>query len=221
MKILCPSEEVFADYIEGRLSDAEKVEVEGHLSSCERCIEELVVAGSVFREEERFELEHVPDGVTKAAVRLVQAQSAGGGPSLTEKVKASLENLSAKVVDSFSFRPGGLQLEPIRGSKTRLDRDLIQVKKKYRDFDVEIEMEKMGENKAHIRVKIPGMVEEKRPVRVTLKRGEREMASQLLTDPYVLFENVPFGHYSLTFLTDGTEVGEYHFEIRENRHAEG
>ena len=25
--------------------------------------------------------------------------------------------------------------------------------------------------------------------------------------------------YSLTFLTNGNEVGEYHFEIRENRHA--
>jgi hypothetical protein len=220
MKISCPNDEIFADYIEGRLSEEKRFEVEDHLSSCDRCIEELVVASSVFQEEERFQSDSVPVGVTKAAVRLVQGLSETG-PSLSERVKQSIGDISAKVSDYLAFKPGGgLQLEPIRGSKTRLDKDLIQVKKKYRDFDVEIEMEKMGENKAHIRVKIPGMVEEKGPVRVTLKRGDRDVASQLLSGDYVLFENIPFGHYSLIFSTDGVELGEYHFEIRENRHAE-
>jgi hypothetical protein len=164
-------------------------------------------------------LDSAPEGVTKAAVHLVQGVGKTS-PSFSERVKQSLGDISAKVSEYLAVKPGGLQLEPIRGSKTRLDKDLIQVKKKYRDFDVEIEMEKMGENKAHIRVKIPGIVEEKGPVRVTLKRGERDVASQLLSGPYVLFENIPFGHYSLIFSTDGVELGEYHFEIRENRHAE-
>ena len=118
---------VHYDYIEDRLSEEKRFEVEDHLSSCDRCIEELVVASSVFREEERFQLDSAPAGVTKAAVRLVQG---GGetGPSLSERIKESLGDISAKVSDYLAFKPGGgLHLEPIRGSKTRLDKDLIQV----------------------------------------------------------------------------------------------
>ena len=141
MKTFCPNDEVFADYIEGRLPEEKRFEMEDHMSVCERCIEELVVASSVFRDEDRFELDPVPVGVTKAAVRLVQGRGESG-PSLSERVKQSLGDISVKVSDYLTLKPGGgLQLEPIRGSKTRLDRDLIQVKKKYRDFDVEIEME--------------------------------------------------------------------------------
>jgi len=221
MKMRCPNDEVLADYIEGRLAKEERFEVEDHLSTCERCLDDLVVASSVFRGEALFECDSVPAALTEAAVRAIQRHGAGSCPTFPQRVKRSLEDLSEKVSDLLTFKPTGLQLQPIRGSKTRLAKDLIQLRKKYRDFEVEIEIEKISESNAHIRVKLPEPPAEKRPIRVTLKRGKREVSSHLLSGAHVLFENVAFGHYGLTFSMDGVEVGEYHFEIRENRHGEG
>ena len=223
MSMPCPNDEVLADYIEGRLSEDERFEVEDHLSVCERCLEDFVVASHVLREHESLEFASVPANTTQTAVHLVQSHGAGSCPTLSARLKQSLGNLSEKVSDFLSLKPwtGGMQLEPIRGSKTRVANDLIQLRKKFKDFDAEIEIEKTGESKAHIRVNVPGeSADEKKPVRVTLKRGDRDVASHLLSGTHVLFEDVPFGHYGLIFSRDGAELGEYHFEITENRHGE-
>lgn len=219
----CPNDEILADYLEGRLSGEERFRVEDHLSACDRCLEAFIVAGTVFRDEDLSGVAPVPAGVTRTAVRLVQRQAAGSCPTLSARLRRSLDRLSDKLSHVLMLKPWtGLQLEPIRGSKTRLAKDLIQLKKQFRDFDAEIEIEKIGEGKAHIRVNfLSGTGDEEKRVRVTLTRGRREVASHLLTRSRVLFENTPFGRYGLVFSRDGVELGEYHFEITENRHGEG
>lgn len=51
-------------------------------------------------------------------------------------------------------------------------------------------------------------------------RGKREIASYLVGKRgYVLFDDVPFGHYTLTLARDGEMLGDYLFEIKETRYG--
>jgi hypothetical protein len=97
-------------------------------------------------------------------------------------------------------------------------KDLVLLKKTFEDVETEIEIEKVGENKALIRVRLLLADFTSQKVRVTLKKNDREIASHLAEEAYVLFEDIPFGHYSLTFARDGLTLWTYFFEIKETSH---
>jgi len=111
-----------------------------------------------------------------------------------------------------------LQPQPVRGFKRKVAKDLVLLKKTFEDVESEIEIEKVGENKALIRVRLLLADLTSQKIRVTLKKGDREIASHLAEEAYVLFEDIPFGHYSLTFARDGLTLGTYLFEIKETAH---
>ena len=209
----CPDEERIADYLEGRLSAEDKEAVDAHLSECERCLEELVIAGKAMKDT--AEAPAVPLGVTEAAVRLVAKQTTGAAEkSLKESIATYMEKVSDYVRYSLPWR---WQHATIRSSKVESAPDLVVIRKVFREIEAEIEIEKTGEDKAHIRVKAGGR--EKNGIRVTLKKWEREISSQLLSGDYALFEDIPFGRYEIVFSTNGSELGTYTFEIRESRHV--
>ena len=89
----------------------------------------------------------------------------------------------------------------------------------FKEIETEIEIEKIGAGKAHIRVKFPEAYKPREAIRVTLKKGRREIASYLLDGAYVLFENIPFGHYGISLAENGMNLGTYLFEIKETRHG--
>jgi hypothetical protein len=209
----CPDEERIADYLEGRLSAGDKEAMDVHLSECELCLEELVIAGKAVRDA--AEAPAVPLGVTEAAVRLVAGRTPGAAErSLKDSIAAYAEKISDYVRYSLPWR---WQHATIRSSKVESAPDLVMIRKVFKEIEAEIEIEKTGEDKAHIRVKAGGR--EKNGIRVTLKKGEREISSQLLGGGYALFEDIPFGRYEIVFSTNGSELGTYTFEIRESRHG--
>jgi len=209
----CPDEERVADYLEGRLSAEDKEAMDAHLSECELCLEELVIAGKAIRDAAA--LPAVPSGVTEGAVRLVVGRTTG----ITKKgVKESIAACAEKISDFFRYSiPWRWQHATIRSSRTAAAPDLVIVRKVFKEIEAEIEIEKTGQDKAHIRVKAGGR--DKNGIRVTLKKGEREISSQLLSGGYALFEDIPFGRYEIVFSTNGSELGTYTFEIRESRNG--
>jgi hypothetical protein len=218
MRKSCPDEERLADYIEGRLSVDDRSEIEAHLSSCKMCLEEFMVAERLVRGGDKMELDPVPGRVTQAAVRLINSQRSKLGDSLSKNLKRSIREISSKLSGFISPMPwGAWSFAPIRGSRTVVSKDHIHLKKSFRGIDTEIEIEKTGENKAQIRVGFPGSHSQREDFRVTLKRGEREVASHLFgRQDRILFEDTPFGHYSLDIKKDGTRLGTYRFEIKES-----
>jgi hypothetical protein len=209
----CPDEEIIADYLEGRLSPARKESLDAHLSECELCLEEFMVAGKALKDT--AESPAVSSGVTEAAVRLVTKQPAGvAEKGLKESIAAYAERISNYFRYCFPWR---LQQGTIRSSKTATAPDLVIVRKVFKKIEAEIEIEKTGAEKAHIRVKFAGG--EKNGIRVTLKKGEREISSQLLSAGYALFEDIPFSRYEVVFSTNGTELGTCAIEIKESRHG--
>jgi hypothetical protein len=200
-KKACPDEEIIADYLEGRLPPEDKEELDAHLSECELCLEELVIAGKASRAAAESPM--VPSSITEATVGLVTRRTAG---------------VAEKISDYFRYSfPWRWQQATIRSSKIAAAPDLVIIRKVFKEIQAEIEIEKTGEDKAHIRVRVGER--EKNGIRVTLKKGEREISSQVLSAGYALFEDIPFGRYEIVFSNNGSELGSYTFEIRESRHG--
>lgn len=221
MNMLCPDEERLVDYLEGRLSNEDSSQIEEHLSNCDTCLEGLVVTNGLVRGRVSWEFDPVPTRVTDGAVRLVASQRALSYDSLIEKLRRSIRDLGSGISELLRLKPWARwQLAPIRGSKTVASEDFVCLRVPFKETETEIEIEKTGASKAHIRVKVHEPSKERRAaVRVTLKGGKREIASYLLDGTYVLFEYIPFGHYSITLAENGVELGTYLFEIKETRHG--
>jgi hypothetical protein len=214
----CPTEEMLADYLEGRLSEKEGSKMERHFAECDTCLEELAVANSLIRGAHLPELESVPTGVTEAATRLVLSQDHFVSGSLPERIERALKDLPTKISEFLDYRTWGeLQPQPVRGPKKKVAKDFVLLKKTFQDVETEIEIEKIGDNKAHIRVRILLDDADSQTIRVTLKKGEREIASYLAEHAHALFEDIPFGRYSLSLSRDGLILGMYHFEIKETQ----
>ena len=211
----CPNEEKMADYLEGRLSNKEKTRIEDHISECEFCLEEVVVLKNLVREEYQLELASVPQDVTQNAVHLVTGRESPRHTTLWESLTRTVRDLYQGLSDLFtSMQLGDLSYGTVRGSPKNVTGDLVRLPRTFGDLKTEIEIEKRGKNKAHIRLKLLEKPIGK-SVRVTLKRDEREVSSDLLNDDkdYALFEDIPFGSYNLVLIIEGVALGMYPFKI--------
>ena len=139
MRTRCPDEERLADYLEGRLSEKERSHVEEHLAECEICLEGLAVITRLVQDRDRFELDHVSNEVTEAAVRLVTSRTTMTQNSLMEKLKESVNNIGSSI--SVVLCPGqGWRPAPVRGSKTVVSDDCVCLKVSFEEIDTEIEI---------------------------------------------------------------------------------
>ena len=213
MRTRCPDEERLADYLEGRLSEKERSHVEEHLAGCEICLEGLAVTSRLMQDRDRFELDHVSNEVTEAAVRLVTSRTAITQDSLIKKLKESVNNIGSSISDVLCPGQGWLPAT-VRGSRTIVSDDCVCLKVSFEEIETEIEIEKTGSSSAHIRVKPQKAGKYRRVLRITLKQGKREVASYLLDGLYVLFEDIAFGHYSISLAKNGIPLGSYIFEVK-------
>jgi hypothetical protein len=216
MRRKCTTEEELMDYLEGRLSDKARARVERHLSECDLCLEELGVARKLLDPAFTQGLESAPESATRRAIRAVKGIRR---ESFAEKVTGHVSSLVSQWVSPLSrelprIRPAFV---PVRGTKKVVGEDLVLLRKTFADLDVDVEIEKTGENKASIVVRLTKGVKPKSPLRVTLVKRGREIASLLCQRQGAYFEDVAFGRYVLVFTMDGVKAGEYRFEIKETR----
>jgi len=216
MKRSCPDVERICDYLEGRLNDNGRSKIEEHLSECETCRQEFIIGKGLVRGGDS-ELDPVPDKVTRAALSLVNSHALIPDSPFSEKFGRFFSEICSMVIDLFHpalWRRWGLAT--IRGSRKVVSEDLVHISRRFRDIETDIEIERVDESRAHIRVKLYGSNGDGGGIRVTLKRGEREVSSCLPDNRgHVLFEDIPFGRYNLYFTKDRIALGIYPFEIKE------
>jgi hypothetical protein len=97
--------------------------------------------------------------------------------------------------------------------------DLVCLRVFFKEIETRIEIEKTGSGMARIRVIPHEAGKHIKALRITLKKAQKEVASYLLDGDYVLFEDIPFGHYSISLAKKGVQLGTYLFEVKETRHA--
>jgi len=215
---LCPDEEKLGDYIEGRVNDEDRLGIEEHLSECDTCRREFIIGKGLVRGGDKLELDPVPEEVILSALRIVNRYASIPTISLKGKFVRFFNEVRSAITNLF--RPvlwGRWGLATIRGSKKVVSEDLVHLRKRFRDLETDIEIERIAKSRrAHIRINITGINSNKEGIRVTLQREKREISSYLSDKRgYVLFEDIPFGHYSLIFKKDKITLGTYPFEIKE------
>ena len=176
MKDLCNKDEMLGDYLEGRLSGSAKSQMEEHLSSCGTCMETLVVGNSLIRGGNQAGFDDVPGKVTDAAIKLLRNQNVSPAETLKHRFMKFWEALYSTLVDHLNFWRKR-QLAPVRSSKTIITKDLMRLKKTFKEIDVEIEIEKTGKRHSTIRVSLINDAKGTKGIRVTLqKENEREIS---------------------------------------------
>lgn len=219
MKIPCPDEEKLAEYLEDHLPEEDRFVMEEHLSDCKNCLEGIIVTNSLIRHKGGFELKSVPLEVTESAVRLVTGGNAMSYDSLTNKLKGTIKNMSLKIADLLRLYPWEKwRPASIRSSKKIMSENYVRMAVPFKNIITEIEIEKTETDKANIRVILPTDYQPFNSLRITLKKGGREVTSILLDGDYVLFEDISFGRYGISLVEDGVKLGTYLFEITGNRH---
>ncbi len=219
MKKRCIDEETIMDYLEGRLHEKERLKIEHHLVSCRTCLDQVSVCGAMIHGDLTSETAPAPTSATKKAIEIIhQAPPA----PLLNRVAGYLGRKGAQgkanILEKLDLLPEPLP-SAVRSTRTAVGDDLVLIRKTFTDLDVEIEIEKIGKSRAHIRVDLPKEESFSGPVRVTIFQKERETASSLLSHTAVVFENIPFGTYVLVFSRNGEKIGEYPFEIRESSNS--
>ncbi len=212
MRNQCPNEETLTDFLEGRLSERQQTRVESHLAACAECREMVGVYVQLTHPESATEPVTAPEYLTDKAVRLVagladrqQSRSlVEGARRWAARGIAILEQMAPS---------NGMQPVPVRSAETTLSEQRIRRQKQFGALSVTIEIERIDDDLALIRVVNVGQPLPDPPVRVTLAQGEREIASLTLgSDPQV-FDDIAFGIYTLVFTHSGASLGEYRFEI--------
>jgi len=217
----CLDEEQLAGYLEGRLSEVERDRVERHLADCKVCLHEFVLSRNMVQGAALEKLDPVPGKVTASAIKLIYKQSNQTLVPLKKIFKQSARNLYNKMSDVLTPSPTEKwDFAAVRSSKTTTSRNGVVIRKTFAEIPAEIEIEKTIQGNAHIKVRFPNRDKSRMGTRVTLQKGKREVSSFLAgKSGYVLFEDVPFGHYSLVFLRNGDIFGTYLFELKETNHG--
>lgn len=215
MKRDCEYETWLPDYTEGTLDETRTDALETHLAGCPVCLETTALLAVLAREEGGGALDPVPPELTLSTLASLPSRAKGGCEpmgGLGRKAQI-MGHLAFDALRALFNRPW--QLSPARGPESLGDGALVRVKKAFKGTLVEIEIEKTGPGTALLRILLPHPSPGWRNARVTLKRGRREIGSYPLDEGYVVIEDVDFGRYNLLFSCNGTEMGRYHFQIRE------
>jgi hypothetical protein len=218
MKIICPQEELLADYLEDRLGLEERSGIESHFSECPRCLDEFLTANSITQNRENLSADPVPEHVTEAAVKIVAKLA----PRLKDSYKPRSYQIFSKIFSRISeqiklIRYSKNRFAPVRGSRNSETSDFYRVRRMFKEIVVDIEHEKAGHQIAAIRVTLIKGFGNENDFRVTLRNSnEREIESHRISAKFAIFENIPFGHYSLALIQNGKKIGTYNFEIKES-----
>ena len=221
MKRICPQEEALADYLAGRLSEENKTVLESHLSDCNQCLDEMMVAEELIQDNELSGFDMVPPAVTESAIALVKGRTPPEHHTFRQRSAQILNQIAAWISAHTPFDwYSSDHLAPVRSSEKTITNDYFHVQKSFKEIITDIEVEKTEQKKACVRVNLVSDSKKENNIRVTLlDRNEREMASFLLSDGFVLFEDIQFGHYRLAFVRSGRRIGMYQFEIKDSSHA--
>jgi anti-sigma factor RsiW len=212
MRNKCPNEETLVDYLERRLPGRQQTRVESHLVACSNCREQVGLYLQLMDQDKQIPSVNAPASLTDKTVKLVAdsavEQRSGsllrGARRWVAKGVALLEQLTPS---------NGPQSVAVRSTETVLSERRISRQKQFKDLTVTIEIERSSDDHALIRVIGAEQPAMDLPVRVALFIDDREIASMMLMDAPLVFDDIAFGAYSLVFIRKSVKVGEYRFEI--------
>ena len=218
MRNHCPTDEYLMDFVEGRLSDRQRHKIEVHLAACDLCREQVSVCAELVYGDVAADDVQAPDHLTQNVLdSVVHRSAAAPGTGLLDRIRRWVAK-GVAVLERV-VPQGEPEWVPVRGEAAVTDR-LIRREKRFEDMTLTIEIEKSGTGQTLIRVATAASSQKVSTLRVALFKGEREVASLMMGDAPVVFEEIPFGVYSLLFARGSNKIGEYAFEVTERPETE-
>ncbi len=212
MRNPCPDDEYLIDFLEDRLTPTQRSQMEGHLAACASCREQVSVCARLMHDDSLSAVPSAPPALTRQAEAEVALLNT---PRRTRRPLPDPRRWAARgraVLEQFKFW-GAPAPVAVRGKDAPMAEDPIQRRKQFGDLAVVIELEPHHGSRALVRVALDEKVEIAEPVRVAVIRDGRELASMMLGDAALVFEDIAPGIYTLVFVRRGDIAGEYTFEL--------
>jgi len=208
MNLQCIDVRTIADYMGDRLSEPEREQMEAHLSECDECLEEFVLANAMLNDKELMEYE-------PGAADIVRTTLEKMGENIKRKVSEWVTALSPPAwhsqYASAMVRSTGTASPDIASMLVRKDINALQA---------EMYFEKTDSHRADISIKVFKDDEAVKNVGLTLLRDGRLVGGRHFLDrnDCAEFEGQPFGAYSLMLQNfsgagERTPANPYIFEI--------
>lgn len=208
----CPDEEILIDFLEDRLTDRQRSRIENHLAGCGACRDLVATWVALIQGDALSDAAPVPSAVTRNAVNAVAGLAKASMPKRALERIRRLVSQGKAMMEPLALGSGP-QPVTVRGGQAAVSDHVIRRRKAFGDLDLRIEIERCGPGQASIRVACAGRPSPAAPVRVALCKAEREVASMLLGETPVLFEEIPYGSYALVLMRNRVQLGEYLFEL--------
>jgi hypothetical protein len=212
----CPGEEVLADYLGNRLDAAAQEDLERHLCRCEACLEAVTLGATLAEEEGRETISRVPFSAVKTLLARIGADERRLAPALRDRFIAGWQALASSLREIIFFKEP--EAAYVRGSRHIISKNLVVIEKTFQDIKLEIEIEKIAEQSANIKVKTRSPVTGDRVdgIRVNILSNSREVASFITAGGEALFENIAFGEYSISAHQNGKKLGHLLLDVKES-----
>ncbi len=209
----CPDNEVIACYVDGLLSKEEKITLDRHVSTCQKCKEVFAIQEEVAKLQEKEGLSYVPPYVIERAKNLVNEKF---GLNVLE-VLVEFRDEVFKAVRSTGEIIAGLQLQPafsLRGNQAESVKTL-SIKKVFDNVRVEIEItrEQGDLNTVVLKVKDEQVETPLSDLRATLIQDEIELESYITKNGKAIFENIKQGKYLIQISSPNNPVGIINLEL--------
>ena len=209
IKTQCLSEETIACYLDNLLGESEKEKAERHLAWCEPCLEQVIQYNRIKKGEA---LEKAPARLIKKASALIEKEG--------KKIDIILEFIqdSLRVIKKsfdISILPGELAQVTVRGEKQDTYSGSVNFAKKVNDIFLEIGLERVKKDSANLTVKpLDNNKNIIKGLRLNLFCDMKELASYVVEEENIIFENLIKKKYSITVTRKGEKIGELTLKLQ-------
>ncbi len=200
--------EKLPEYMAGGFSTGERDRIEAHLSNCDTCRKDLVLAHTILEDEELYQWD--PRG------QKIKDKMA----ATYEWVRERCSELASQSWFSYVEPNAALAACAVRSEAVSAEPsiDYIRIVKDIGDVQAEIYVRKAEDDNICMKIRVLKDDQVVKSGRVTLKReGQKEMGRPLRRDtPYVVFDNLIFSQYHMDIIrygSDGKQTCGFKFRV--------
>lgn len=189
----CPDDEHLASYMDGLLDAKSRKAVEEHLVVCDRCLDEVILCTEIKKHQESADFK-----------------------SLTADIILSfLKNTVEVIKRAADIRVLPLPVPAAVRGRRIITPNTVKFTREFKELIVEVEVERLDEEIAEIRVWTVTDDFYVDNIRVTLLCNGRELASYLTDSGFVKFEHVKFTKYIIRLNKNKSYIGEISLKLKE------
>lgn len=202
MKSQCLDTDMLFSYIEKRLPDQEKDQVERHFLKCDECLEEFALAKTLVNTTDLTGYEPAPASVVRTVLS-----------DIREKLEKLVKWVAELPPPEWLMNYGASPVRSVIQSDTVPTTASVLIRKDVDDLQAEMYIQKTKLDRVCIWIKVSKGKKSAKNVSLTLKREGGRSLARFLTADYEFFDKLSFGTYALVLEQNTRKKGDFLFQI--------